>query len=95
MMAGTAALDNVMYDETDLQSYYRNVYGFGHGQTHMMVGGHMGNMISPSDPLFWEHHAFVDKLWAVWQDCQDAHENIDRVMYTSMMELEKNVCFCF
>ena len=54
----------------------------------------MGNMLSPTDPLFWSHHCFVDKVWAVWQDCKDAHENLDDVMFTSRMQREKNMPFC-
>ena len=28
----------------------------------------MGNsMISPNDPIFWMHHAQIDRIWAVWQ----------------------------
>ncbi len=23
--------------------------------------------VSPNDPVFWLHHAFIDKLWAEWQ----------------------------
>jgi len=35
----------------------------------------MSTMHSPQDPLFFSHHAFIDKLWSVWQDCHDAHED--------------------
>ena len=92
-MAGTAAIDKVMHSETTLNRFYWKLYGFGHGATHMMVGGHMGNMLSPTDPLFWSHHCFVDKVWAVWQDCKDAHENLDDVMFTPRMQREKNMPF--
>jgi hypothetical protein len=27
----------------------------------------MGTSASPADPLFWLHHAFIDKIWADWQ----------------------------
>ncbi|ORZ41473.1 hypothetical protein BCR44DRAFT_1481571 [Catenaria anguillulae PL171] len=32
-----------------------------HGGPHVAIGGVMGNMASPSDPIFWLHHAIVDK----------------------------------
>jgi tyrosinase-like protein len=36
-----------------------------HGQVHNWCNGTMSNpMISPADPLFWMHHAFLDKLWS-------------------------------
>jgi len=38
-----------------------------HNWVHNAVGGTMATSSSPADPLFWLHHAFVDKLWADWQ----------------------------
>lgn len=42
-----------------------------HGWVHLWVGGSMADMMyysAPCDPLFWAHHANVDRLWALWQD---------------------------
>ncbi|MFF4873162.1 tyrosinase family protein [Streptomyces sp. NPDC000961] len=38
-----------------------------HNRVHVWVGGQMATGVSPNDPVFWLHHAFVDKLWADWQ----------------------------
>lgn len=38
-----------------------------HDGVHGAVGGDMGRSVSPKDPLFWLHHAMVDKVWADWQ----------------------------
>lgn len=38
-----------------------------HGDVHMFVGGTMSGHASPYDPLFFLHHAFIDKLWFDWQ----------------------------
>ncbi|MEU9787439.1 tyrosinase family protein [Streptomyces phaeochromogenes] len=38
-----------------------------HNRVHVWVGGQMGTGVSPNDPVFWLHHAYVDKLWAEWQ----------------------------
>lgn len=38
-----------------------------HAGTHIAVGGNMAGETSPTDPLFWLHHAFIDKTWADWQ----------------------------
>ncbi len=41
-----------------------------HNNAHNLVGGdggHMGNGMSPLDPIFWLHHCNVDRLWAEWQ----------------------------
>ncbi|MGC5529582.1 tyrosinase family protein [Streptomyces sp. SR-10] len=37
-----------------------------HNRVHTWVWGHMETSVSPNDPVFWLHHAFVDKLWADW-----------------------------
>ncbi|KAL3901154.1 MAG: hypothetical protein SGCHY_000815 [Lobulomycetales sp.] len=37
-----------------------------HATVHSVLGGaggHMSGAISPCDPLFWMHHAWIDKLW--------------------------------
>lgn len=38
-----------------------------HNRVHVWVGGSMGPMTSPIDPVFWLHHAFVDHIWYEWQ----------------------------
>jgi tyrosinase len=48
-----------------------------HGTVHVMVGGDMGGIdTSARDPLFWAHHANVDRLWEVWRAKDPArHQN--------------------
>jgi tyrosinase len=38
-----------------------------HGGAHNAVGGDMATSRSPNDPLFWLHHANIDRLFAKWQ----------------------------
>ncbi|MFM2294276.1 MAG: hypothetical protein RLZZ350_689 [Verrucomicrobiota bacterium] len=45
-----------------------------HGEVHMEVGTvngvneAMANIkVSPADPIFWLHHAQIDRLWSIWQ----------------------------
>lgn len=38
-----------------------------HNSGHNFIGGHMSGGFSPNDPIFWLHHANVDRLWANWQ----------------------------
>eukprot|EP00172_Hildenbrandia_rubra_P003837 Plantae.Rhodophyta-Hildenbrandia_rubra.ctg6670.p3 GENE.Plantae.Rhodophyta-Hildenbrandia_rubra.ctg6670~~Plantae.Rhodophyta-Hildenbrandia_rubra.ctg6670.p3 ORF type:complete len:424 (-),score=74.81 Plantae.Rhodophyta-Hildenbrandia_rubra.ctg6670:2665-3936(-) len=39
-----------------------------HGTVHVGVGGDMGSTVtSPNDPIFYLHHAFVDKVWNEFQ----------------------------
>lgn len=41
-----------------------------HGIMHVMIGGPGGWMTDPDeaaqDPIFWLHHANIDRIWAVW-----------------------------
>ena len=40
-----------------------------HGQGHNYIGGEMASGgAAPNDPIFFLHHANVDRLWAMWQD---------------------------
>src|SRR5207253_576150 len=46
-----------------------------HDLIHDAVGGDTGNMGNPDtaalDPIFWLHHANVDRLWNRWLDIRD------------------------
>jgi tyrosinase len=39
-----------------------------HNRVHEWVGGDMRAGTSPNDPVFWFHHANVDRIWAGWQN---------------------------
>ena len=38
-----------------------------HGAVHNAVGGDMADRGSPTDPVFWLHHANIDRIWGKWQ----------------------------
>ena len=39
-----------------------------HNSGHVWVGGSMGGVLTaPTDPVFWMHHAEIDRIWAEWQ----------------------------
>ena len=39
-----------------------------HNSGHVWVGGSMQSILTaPCDPVFWMHHAEIDRLWSVWQ----------------------------
>jgi len=48
-----------------------NVDDHTHGAVHVIVGGPNGDMSFPPvatlDPMFWLHHANIDRVWASWQ----------------------------
>jgi tyrosinase len=37
-----------------------------HNPVHDLVGGIFDTMQSPIDPIFWLHHANIDRLWSAW-----------------------------
>jgi tyrosinase len=48
---------------TDFSSWINGI----HGSIHGWVGGTMSSpATSPADPVFWLHHANLDRLWWVW-----------------------------
>ena len=38
-----------------------------HNPVHNIIGNVMADMQSPTDPIFFLHHANVDRLWSAWQ----------------------------
>ncbi|CBQ72274.1 conserved hypothetical protein [Sporisorium reilianum SRZ2] len=42
--------------------------GTPHGAVHQYIAGDMAPVSSPNEPLFFLHHAAIDRLWALWQD---------------------------
>lgn len=48
-----------------------------HNLVHVWVGGQRGTMSfldrSPADPIFWLHHANIDRLWWQWQQSPQGH----------------------
>ena len=61
--AADVAAVNARRDFLSFQTRLENI----HGDVHIAVGGTMNSSSSPADPIFWLHHANVDRLWAVWQ----------------------------
>ena len=37
-----------------------------HNPVHNLIGGEMATMTSPRDPIFFLHHANIDRLWHAW-----------------------------
>ncbi len=50
-----------------------------HGDVHVAVGGDSGLMsafeTAALDPIFWLHHANIDRLWQVWLNRLASHKN--------------------
>jgi tyrosinase len=51
----------------DFTSFTSQLQGV-HNGVHVWVGGSMGAVpTAPADPIFWMHHANIDRLWWQWQ----------------------------
>ncbi|KAF5022988.1 hypothetical protein F66182_4945 [Fusarium sp. NRRL 66182] len=48
-----------------------------HGAIHQAVGGDLVPATSPNDPLFFLHHAQIDRLWWIWQQKNPKQRNSD------------------
>jgi tyrosinase len=48
-------------------SHHGSLEQMPHDQVHDQVGGPMGDPVTAgNDPIFWLHHANIDRLWQVW-----------------------------
>ncbi|ORX89391.1 Di-copper centre-containing protein, partial [Basidiobolus meristosporus CBS 931.73] len=64
---------SAFYSPESINSYIRTSSSFDqlrnniepgpHGTVHNNIGGDFMYMASPSDPIFFLHHAFIDKIW--------------------------------
>lgn len=52
---------------TDFTPFQTALEGNAHDKVHNAVGGVMATASSPTDPLFFLHHANIDRLWAKWE----------------------------
>lgn len=55
--------------------FQRRLENSPHNDAHVVSGGtngHMGDGLSPLDPMFWLHHCNIDRLWGEWQKAGNA-----------------------
>ena len=66
-----------------------------HGTMHVRVGGRTGWMgafaTAALDPIFWLHHANVDRLWRVWLRRDPAHLNSESGDWLTRFAFEFNL----
>jgi tyrosinase len=72
--AGTASLSSSDVDTTtgmgffDFTSASSSLEGNPHGAVHVRIGGWMGGVpTAAQDPIFYLHHANIDRLWNLWK----------------------------
>ena len=63
----TAQQVSALLELSDFTSFNNELENL-HDSVHVWVGGHMSQIgFSSYDPIFWAHHAMVDRLWRIWQ----------------------------
>jgi tyrosinase len=61
-------VDEVLTGNSDFSSFTDALESNLHDQVHGWVSGDMGQVpVAAYDPIFWSHHAMVDRLWWLWQ----------------------------
>ncbi|KAH8662542.1 hypothetical protein BX600DRAFT_382622 [Xylariales sp. PMI_506] len=60
---------NTCLANTDYAAFERCIELGPHAAGHNGIGGTMSDVwASPSDPVFWLHHSFIDHSWRIWQN---------------------------
>jgi len=74
----TIARINAIKKLPDAATFRAGLEGSPHNDGHVVSGalgngqtGHIGDGLSPLDPIFWLHHCMVDRVWAEWQRTHD------------------------
>lgn len=52
---------------SNIKNSFRRRFESWHDSVHSYISGDMGAMTSPNDPIFWFHHANIDRAFAEWQ----------------------------
>ncbi|HED34002.1 MAG TPA: tyrosinase family protein [Gammaproteobacteria bacterium] len=60
-------IDDIIKKNTTYATFTKALEDGPHNKGHRILGSLMSTAISPADPMFWLHHANVDRIWARWQ----------------------------
>lgn len=63
----TMSMVNYVNTRPDFESFQAALENI-HNPVHRAVGGDMMSASSPADPIFWLHHANIDRIWWNWQN---------------------------
>lgn len=67
----TNTINSTVMNQTDYRSFTLALEGArppgAHNLVHAWFNGTMSSVpIAPADPMFWMHHAEIDRIWAIW-----------------------------
>lgn len=68
---------DITADHQAMSGSYAVIEGGPHNNVHASISGLMGSLVSPIDPIFWLHHANIDRIWTVWSALQKARGKVD------------------
>lgn len=67
ILPNTTAVNNAINNNNTFNTFWPALEGI-HNTGHVWVGGSMSTIANaPADPIFWMHHAEIDRIWSEWQ----------------------------
>jgi len=81
LMPSQASIDAVFEEDTFSGFQFQLEQG-PHNAVHRAVGGNMAQANSPSDPIFFLHHANIDRIWSEWEKSDKGQDppNMDTIL---------------
>ncbi|KAI8805516.1 hypothetical protein BJ742DRAFT_712219 [Cladochytrium replicatum] len=64
-----------LLDDPNFSTVSSRIENGPHAKVHVHIGGDMNTMYSTADPVFFLHHAYIDRLWWYWQTACPAWAN--------------------
>ncbi len=64
----STTLANTSFYSSSSSNCFSRLVESNHNGPHVWIGGNMNSGISPKDPVFYSHHAMIDKLWNDWEE---------------------------
>jgi tyrosinase len=66
-LPAASTIDDLVDNTTDFRDFSNQLQSI-HDGVHGWVGGDMGVIATSAfDPIFWSHHAMIDRIWYLWQ----------------------------
>jgi tyrosinase len=91
--ASISALDLGTVAASNYTTIFKYLVRDPHKSVHVYVAGNMGTLHSPADPLFFLHHANIDRIYAAWQDCFEYDKADQYAQYESIGLIETPVTY--
>jgi tyrosinase len=61
--------DTFPWDQRSTASFRQTLEGAINDSVHVWIGRDMELSTAPNDPVFFLHHANIDRIWRAWQEC--------------------------